>query len=76
MYLNSDMYQDTKEIEKITFGVYSADEIKKLAVCKIDSPKLCDKDNSFGTVYDPRLGTIENGKMCVTCGLNVWGCNG
>ena len=72
------MHQDTREIEKITFGVYSAEEIKKLAVCEINSPKLCnlDKDSSYGTVYDPRLGTIENGKICVQCGQTVWGCPG
>ena len=72
------MHQDTREIEKITFGVYSAEEIKKMAVCKIDSPKLCnlDKDSSYGTVYDPRLGTIENGKICVQCDQTVWNCPG
>ena len=72
------MHQDTKEIEKMTFGIFSSEEIKKLAVCEINSPKLCnlDKDSSYGTVYDPRLGTIENGKICVQCGQTVWFCPG
>ena len=72
------MHQDTREIEKITFGIYSAEEIRKMAVCKVDSSKLCnlDKDSSYGTVYDPRMGTIENGKLCVQCNQNVWLCPG
>lgn len=30
----------------------------------------------YGTVYDPRMGTIENGKLCETCGGGVWDCPG
>jgi hypothetical protein len=69
---------DVQEIDEIVFGVYSAEEIKSMSVCKVDNPKLCnsDKTGSYGTVYDPRLGTIENGKLCGTCSDNVWGCPG
>ncbi len=72
------MHQDTREIEKITFGIFSADEIKKMAVCKVDNPKLCnvDKGSAYGTVYDPRMGTVENGTNCDTCGNGVWDCPG
>lgn len=72
------MFQDTREIEKITFGVFSADEIKKMGVCKVDNPKLCniDKGSAYGTVYDPRMGTVENGTNCDTCGNGVWDCPG
>jgi len=70
--------EELRDIDEITFGVYSAEEIKKFAVCKVDNPKLCnnDKNGSYGTVYDPRMGTIENGKLCGTCGLGVWECSG
>lgn len=70
--------EELRDIDEITFGVYSAEEIKKFAVCKIDNPKLCnnDKNGSYGTVYDPRMGTIENGKLCGSCGLGVWECSG
>lgn len=72
------MHQDTREIEQITFGIFSADEIKKMAVCKVDNPKLCnvDKGSAYGTVYDPRMGTVENGTNCDTCGNGVWDCPG
>ena len=69
---------EVQEIDEIIFGVYSAEEIKSMSVCTIDNPKLCnsDKSGSYGTVYDPRLGTIENGKLCGTCSGNVWECAG
>jgi DNA-directed RNA polymerase beta' subunit len=72
------MNNDTREVDQITFGVYSAEEIKKLAVCEITSSKICssDREGSIGTVYDPRLGTLENDKLCETCKLGVWQCNG
>ena len=70
--------KELSELDEITFGIYSAEEIKKLAVCEINSSKLCssDKNVGYGTVYDPRLGTIENGKNCETCNQNIWGCAG
>ena len=70
--------RDIREIDEILFGIYSAEEIKKLAVCEITSSKLCgsDKNTGYGTVYDPRMGTIENGKQCETCLGTVWGCPG
>jgi len=72
------MEQDTKEIEEITFGIYSAEELIKMSVCEINNPKLCnsDKGNTYGTVYDPRLGTIENGRLCATCDNSLWQCTG
>lgn len=72
------MVEELKEIDEIVFGIYSADEIRKMSVCKVDNPRLCnnDKTGSYGTVYDPRLGTIENGVICVTCNQNLWLCPG
>ena len=72
------MEQDTKEIEEITFGIYSEEELIKMSVCEITNPKLCnsDKGNTYGTVYDPRLGTIENGRLCATCDNSLWQCTG
>jgi len=34
------MNEDVKEIDEIVFGVYSAEEIIDMSVCKIDNPKL------------------------------------
>ena len=71
--------RDVRELEEITFGIYSGDEIRKISVCKIDSSKITgnnDKNTGYGTVYDPRMGTIENNKLCETCGTNAWKCPG
>ena len=69
--------QDTREIEQITFGILSAEEIIKLAVCEINSPKLCNTDKTaYNTVYDPRLGTIDNSVNCQTCDQDLWACPG
>lgn len=69
--------QDTREIEQITFGILSADEIIKMAVCEVNSPKLCNTDKAaYNTVYDPRLGTIDNSVTCQTCDEGLWKCPG
>ena len=68
--------QDVKEISCIQFGVYSADEIVKRSVCEIRVSKVNLDDNTENSVYDPRMGTIQNDVLCVTCGKDVWGCSG
>jgi DNA-directed RNA polymerase beta' subunit len=63
---------DIYNIGKIIFGVYSPEEIKKMAVCKIDSSKL----SGPGSVYDERMGcSPELNEKCITCGLKkeCWG---
>ena len=52
------------EIKSITFGVFSAKELIKMSVAEITSTKL---SGGIGTVYDERMGTIENGNKCETC---------
>lgn len=46
------------------FGILSAEDIKKMAVCRIDNQKM----QGPGSVYDPRMGCVESYQMCVTCG--------
>ena len=72
------MNQDIREISSITFGVLSTEQILNMSVCKIDNSKLgsLEKSGNVGTVYDGRMGTIENGKECETCHQDVWGCPG
>ena len=36
--------RDIREIDEIAFGVYSAEEIIKISVCKVDSSKICSAD--------------------------------
>lgn len=66
------MNQDIREIEEITFGIYSAKEVLNMSVCKIDSPKK----SGPGTVYDPRMGTTDSIIICETCKQNARECPG
>jgi DNA-directed RNA polymerase subunit A' len=73
------MDKEVSEITEIQFGLYSPEELKKIAVCKVENPKLALVDKSMslnGTVYDQRMGVIQNGSKCSTCGLGVWLCSG
>lgn len=56
---------NTHNIARIKFGILSADEIKKMAVCKIDSTEF----NGPGSVYDERMGCIDPNETCPTCNL-------
>lgn len=70
--------RDIREIDEIQFGIYSAEEIIKMSVVEITLSKLSstDKGTAYNTVYDPRLGTIENKKICETCNKDAWNCSG
>lgn len=66
------MSVDIHDISCIEFGILSAEEIKKNAVCKVDNPKY----TGPCTVYDERMGTIsDTNDPCITCGLKkeCWG---
>lgn len=65
--------EEVHDIASIEFGIYSADEIRKISVCRIDNPKLTPEP---GSVYDERMGCVpDSDESCVTCGLKkeCWG---
>lgn len=64
---------DIREIDSITFGIYSSEEIMKMTVCKLDSTK---KTVGPGTIYDPRMGTTDSSVICPTCGCTADFCVG
>jgi DNA-directed RNA polymerase beta' subunit len=68
--------QDTKEITSITFGVYSAQDILKKSVCEVFVSKVSLDENTDNSVYDGRMGTIQNDVLCLTCKQDVWKCPG
>lgn len=61
------------EITKIQFGILSDEDILKQSVCQIYKPSLLIEE---GSVYDPRLGCVENNKTCITCEEDIWKCTG
>ena len=62
-----------REIDSITFGIYSPEEIMNMTVCTLDSTK---KTIGPGTVYDPRMGSLDSSVICPTCGENAHMCVG
>jgi DNA-directed RNA polymerase subunit A' len=68
----------TKEIASITFSLLSPKEIKKMACAKIITPELYDKEGYpvDGGLMDVRLGVIDPGLRCKTCGEKLKDCMG
>jgi len=63
---------EINQISKIRFGMYSSEEIEKLAVCEITNVKLSGR----GSVYDTRMGVIESDRECESCGKSSTTCTG
>jgi len=62
------------DIVGVTFALFDEDSINSVSVCEIKNVNKS-YDLSFST-DDPRLGTIENNKMCGTCGRSNQDCVG
>lgn len=60
------------EIEKIRFSLFSEKDIQKNAVCEITNTKMMGPNS----VYDERMGTLQNGRKCQSCGLTNKDCVG
>ncbi|MBR9691296.1 DNA-directed RNA polymerase subunit A' [Candidatus Woesearchaeota archaeon] len=67
-----------KKVENIVFGVASPQLIKKMASAKIVTPELYDKEGYpvDGGLMDIRLGVIDPGLRCKTCGSKLKECIG
>ncbi|KAA0004266.1 MAG: DNA-directed RNA polymerase subunit A' [Thermoplasmata archaeon] len=69
-----------KKIDSIQFGLLSPERIRKMSATRIITPDTYDEDGfpiEMG-LMDPRLGVIEPGLRCKTCGQRVGkdGCPG
>ena len=67
-----------KQVKSIQFALISPDEIKKIARAKIVTPELYDMDGYpvDGGLMDLRLGAIDPGVRCRTCGGKLKECLG
>lgn len=68
----------TKRIEKVKFSIYSPKEILKQSVVKVITPEIYDKYGFpvEGGLMDIKMGVIEPGLRCKTCGNNYKECEG
>lgn len=67
-----------KQVEEIRFSLFSPEEIKKMSAAKIITPELYNIDGYpvDGGLMDLRLGAIDPGVRCRTCGGRVKECLG
>ncbi|MEM4398169.1 MAG: DNA-directed RNA polymerase subunit A', partial [Candidatus Woesearchaeota archaeon] len=67
-----------KKVDAIKFGVLSPKMIKEMAAAKIVTPELYDKEGYpvDGGLMDTRLGVIDPGLKCKTCGSKLKECTG
>ncbi len=66
------------KISSIEFGILSPDMIKSLATVRIVTSDLYDADGYpvDGGVMDPRMGVVDPGLRCRTCGGTIGDCPG
>lgn len=71
-------YVTEKKIKSITFSLMSPKLIKQMAAAKIVTPELYDKEGYpvDGGLMDIRLGVIDPGLRCKTCGSKLKDCLG
>ena len=70
--------QTVKTIAGIKFCVWSPNEVRKYSVAEITAPETYDEDGMAvqGGLMDGRLGTLEPGQKCLTCGNTSARCPG
>ncbi len=67
-----------KKVENIEFGIFSPKHIMDLAASKVVTPELYDREGYpvDGGLMDIRLGVIDPGLRCKTCGGKLKECPG
>ncbi len=67
-----------KKVKSIIFGLFSPEDIKKMSAAKVVTPELYDKEGYpvDGGLMDIRLGVIDPGLRCKTCGGKLKECSG
>jgi|TARA_B100001971_G_C18255510_1_gene581740 DNA-directed RNA polymerase subunit A' len=72
------MAEISKKIDTITFGLLSSDDVKRLSHVKVVTPELYDKEGYpvDGGLMDTRMGVIDPGLTCRTCGEKLKDCSG
>ncbi len=72
------MSMQAEVIKQIKFGIFSQEQIKKLSVAKLTVPDTYNEDGYpiDGGLLDQRLGVIDPGLVCKTCGGRAKTCPG
>ena len=68
---------DLESIVGVQFSIFSPDEIERSSVVEITSHDTYQgNEPKIGGLFDPRMGVLDNGKVCRTCGQTNHGCPG
>lgn len=72
------MEEPVKVLGGIRFSVWSPVEVRKFSVAEVTAPETYDEDGMpvQGGLMDNRLGTLEPGQKCATCGNTSAKCPG
>jgi DNA-directed RNA polymerase subunit A' len=64
------MDESIKNLGAIKFSIWSPIEVRKFSVAEITAPETYDEDGMpvQGGLMDNRLGTLEPGQKCISCG--------
>ncbi len=70
--------EPVKAVGGIAFAVFSPSEVRKYSVVEVTAPETYDEDGMAvqGGLMDSRLGTLEPGQKCGTCGNTATRCPG
>jgi DNA-directed RNA polymerase II subunit RPB1 len=76
----SGLVKPSSEIEPIVgiqFGIFSPEEIERRSVVEITSHQTYEgNEPKIGGLFDPRMGVLDNGKTCRSCGQTNHNCPG
>ena len=68
---------DVESIVGIQFGIFSPEEIERRSVVEVTMKETYNGSEPYiGGLFDPRMGVLENGKVCRSCGQTNHGCPG
>ena len=68
---------DIESVVGVQFSILSPDEIERSSVVEITSQTPYEgNEPKIGGLFDPRMGVLENGKTCRTCGQTNHACPG
>jgi len=74
------LVRPTSEIEPIVgiqFGIFSPEEIERRSVVEVTTHAVYEgSEPKIGGLFDPRMGVLENGKTCRSCGQTNHNCPG
>ena len=70
--------ESLKAVDSIKFSIFSPNEMRKYSVIEVTAPETYDEDGLpvQGGLMDNRLGTLEPGQKCGTCGNTSARCPG